>query len=159
MDNRLIIERYLKNKKDVNCAVYARQGEIFVSEPEEAFGGGVYTFEEKYIKRKTDGKGGDRRLITGELREKIRSYAKTVYKRMNISGVVRMDFLIADNKVYLCEVNTVPGSLAYYLFCERISDARTFFTHLIEEGIEEWQKKQKPVVATGVLQTSVCKRK
>ena len=159
LDDRLIIEKYLKNKKDVNCAVYAREGEIFVSEPEEAFAGGVYTFEEKYIHRKSDNKGGDRALITGELRDKIRAYTKTVYKRMNLKGVVRMDFLISEGKAYLCEVNTVPGSLAYYLFCERISDARTFFAHLLEEGILEWKKKQKQITPTGILKTSAWHRK
>ena len=48
LDDRVIIEKYLPNKKDVNCAVYARGGEIIVSEPELAFGAGVYTFEEKF---------------------------------------------------------------------------------------------------------------
>ena len=54
LDDRVIIEKYLANKQDVNCAVYMRGEEIIVSEPELAFGDGVYTFEEKYIKRMYD---------------------------------------------------------------------------------------------------------
>ena len=79
-------------------------GEIFVSEPETAFGAGVYSFEEKYIKRTADGVVGKgenftnnrgRYTLNGDLREKIRAYTKTVYKRMNLKGIVRMDFFSA----------------------------------------------------------------
>ena len=136
--------------------------EIFVSEPEESFGAGVYSFEEKYLKRKTDApltKGGGRVLTNAELREKIRAYTKTVYKRMNLRGVVRMDFLISENRVYLCEVNTVPGSLAYYLFCERISDAKTFFSDLIEDAIVSYKESEKKITTTGILRAVNLTRK
>ena len=171
LDHRLIIEKYLENKCDVNCAVYALNGEIFVSEPEEAFGSGIYSFEEKYIKRNFDGalgknekrefskKEGGRYALSAELREKIRAYTRTVYKRMNLKGAVRMDFLVSEGKAYLCEVNTVPGSLAYYLFCERISDARTFFGDLIEEAIRDEEKKRKEIITTGILKTVPTRRK
>jgi D-alanine-D-alanine ligase len=138
-----------------------RKGEICVSEAEYAFGDGVYSFEEKYIKRQSDGriggKDGGRYVLNGELRDKIRAYTKTVYKRMNLNGVVRMDFLVSGKEVYLCEVNTVPGSLAYYLFCERISDARVFFSDLIEEAI--LNKAEKKLLATGILKRVQWNRK
>ncbi len=150
LDNRVIIEKYLEDKKDVNCAACCIKGEICVSEAEEAFGDGIYSFEDKYVKRTSDGtKGGGRCALSGELREKIRAYTKTLYKRMNFKGVVRMDFLVSDNKAYLCEVNTVPGSLAYYLFCERITDARTFFSDLLEEAVQSTNEKK--VLSTGIL--------
>ena len=153
IDNRVIIEKFLLHKKDVNCAACMLGGEIVVSEVEEAASGDrVYGFEDKYIKRRQDeGKGGNRKLIDGKLRERIRSYTRTVYKRMNLCGVVRMDFLVQGDEAYLSEVNTVPGSLAYYLFCERISDARTFFCDLIDEAISSYQKNKKRVLSTGIL--------
>ena len=160
LDDRVIVEKFLEGKRDVNCAAYLREGEICVSEPEEAFGTGIYSFEEKYLKRTRDGgKSGDRVAITGELREKIRSYTRTVYKRMDLKGVVRMDYLVKDKEVYLCEVNTVPGSLAYYLFCERIIDAKRFFTDLVEEGLKEGQKPGKDTITTGILQSVKWNRK
>ena len=137
----------------MNCAAYSLNGEIITSEVETAFGEGVYSFEEKYVKRKADSKSGTREILDGDLREKIRAYTKTVYKRMNMQGVVRMDFLVSDNKAYLCEVNTVPGSLAYYLFCERISDAKTFFTDLLDEAIANADSENKRIVTTGILRS------
>ncbi len=160
LDHRIIIEKYLADKKDVNCAAYSLNGEIFVSEPETAFGEGVYSFEEKYVKRASNGvrqkgailtKEGGRYAFNNELRDKIRAYTRMIYKRMNLSGVVRMDYLVSDGKAYLCEVNTVPGSRAYYLFCERISDARTFFGELIEDALRKRGESNKKIITTGIL--------
>ncbi len=165
LDDRVIIEKYLEKKSDVNCAAYSINGEIIVSEPERAFGEGIYGFEEKYIQRSNDhgtpisSKGGTARGVSGELREKIRAYTRTVYKRMNLHGVVRMDFLVSEGKAYLCEVNTVPGSLAYYLFCERVVDARNFFTDLIEDALRRGGENKKKLVTTGVLRSVRWKSK
>ena len=159
LDDCAVVEKFLPNKKDVNCAAYSLNGEIYVSEPECAFGAGIYSFEEKYVKRTADGetaaicgKGGSRCALNGELREKIRAYTRTVYKRMNMQGIVRMDFLVSENKAYLCEVNTVPGSLAYYLFCERLTDARNLFSALLEDALARGGAQKTPV-QTGILRT------
>lgn len=157
LDDRLIIERYLTEKIDVNCAAYSVKGEIFVSQPQAAFGDGIYSFDEKYIKRKKDvGVRGEHGQTQGdslpvEIADKIRSYTKTIYKRLNMQGVVRMDYLVSGKQVYLCEVNTVPGSLAYYLFCERIMEARTFFCELLRDALER-AKMVKGTLTTGILQ-------
>ncbi len=163
LDDRVIVEKCIQNKKDVNCAAYSLNGEIYVSEPEEAFGEGVYTFEEKYVKRGQDAplspKTGRVKGVTGELRDKIRAYTKTVYKRMDLKGVVRMDFLVSGGKAYLCEVNTVPGSLAYYLFCERIFDARTFFSDLIADAMASAKSGEKKLLSTGILRSVQLRKK
>lgn len=170
LDDRLIIEKYLTEKTDVNCAAYSLNGEIFVSEPQTAFGGGIYSFEEKYIKRKKDGgapaaqgqengqTAGDGGALSAEIADKIRSYTKTVYKRLNMQGVVRMDYLISGKQVYLCEVNTVPGSLAYYLFCDRIIEARAFFCELLCDALAR-AKGAKHILTTGILQGVEWRRK
>ena len=173
LDNRLIIEKFLEEKRDVNCAVYSLNGEICVSEPENAFGKGIYSFEEKYVRRKSDGVQGkltrapaptptekEKTGLGKELREKIRTYTKTVYRRMNMQGVVRMDFLVSKDEAYLCEVNTVPGSLAYYLFCERLVEAKEFFCGLLKDAIARAEKEgEKKILTTGILQTVEWKRK
>lgn len=163
IDDRVLIERYLEDKQDVNCAAYGLNGEIIVSEAERAFGEGIYSFEEKYVKRKSDGggflqKGEGRYALNGVLREKIRAYTRKIYKRMNLRGIVRFDYLTSGEEVYLCEVNTVPGSLAYYLFCERISDAKHLFSELIEEAIRE-KSGEKKILSAGILQNIQWNRK
>lgn len=165
LDDCVLLEKYLQAKTDVNCAAYSIGGEIIVSEAECAFGEGIYTFDEKYVKRTTDApqgglneKGKGRDALNGELREKVRSYTRTLYKRMDLRGVVRMDYLCSEGKVYLCEVNTVPGSLAYYLFCERLTDARAFVCELLEEALREG-KREKKLLTTGILSRVSCGKK
>jgi D-alanine-D-alanine ligase len=163
LDCRVVVEKFLKRKSDVNCAAYLLGGEICVSEVEEAASGeGVYSFEEKYLRADGGLMNGDLRkdrgrvALNGELREKIRGYTKTLYKRMDICGVVRMDYLVSDGKAYLSEVNTVPGSLAYYLFCERISDGKRFLSDLIEEAFLQFEAEKKKVVSTGILRSGIA---
>ena len=78
---------------------------------------------------------------------------------MNLKGIVRMDFLLSQGKVYLCEVNTVPGSLAYYLFCDRVSDAKRLFTAVIEDAISTAQAQKKGILTTGILDGAPLKNK
>ena len=104
-------------------------------------------------------KAGGRVALKGNLRAQIRAYTKTVYKRMNLQGVVRMDYLVQGDKVYLCEVNTVPGWLAYYLFCDKISDARHFFEGLLAEGIRRMEQEKKKVLSTGILKSAPMAKK
>ena len=154
LDDKAIIEKYLEGKADINCAAYMRKGEIIVSEPEIASKGeGVYSFADKYLKegRQLGGKRGRNANLGKSLTQKIKSYTKTIYKKCDLFGVVRVDFLVKDDEVYLSEVNTVPGSLAYYLFCERLTDGKAFFSDLIDEAIQKASEREKLVLETEIL--------
>ena len=70
-----------------------------------------------------------------------------------MTGVVRMDFLVQGEKVYLSEINTVPGSLAYYLFCDRLSEGREFVEGLVDDAIARSAAGKKQFVKTGILDT------
>lgn len=155
LDDKVVIEKYLEEKKDVNCAAYKLNGEIYVSDAEVASSGeGIYTFSKKYLKsenkRNEGGRVENKETLPEDMVKKIRTYTKTVYKKMDLNGVVRIDYLVQGKDVYLSEVNTVPGSLAYYLFCERVTDARQFFYSLIEEALSN--REEKALLSTGILQ-------
>lgn len=145
---KLIFEPYLENKADVNCAAYRKKGEIIVSQPETAFSGGVYGFKEKYLQDKqNDGGSG---ALNAEIAEKIKAYTREIYRRAETLGVMRADFLVSDDGVFAGEINAVPGSLAYYLFCERLIDGRKFLTDLLNEPF--FGNRREPLLPeTGVL--------
>ena len=56
--------------------------------------------------------------ISDETREQIRTLAVKAFRCLGASGTSRIDFMIdMDNgNVYLNEINTIPGSLAFYLW-------------------------------------------
>lgn len=145
---KLIFEPYLENKADVNCAAYRKKGEIIVSQPETAFGGGVYGFKEKYLQDKQN--DGKKAAPGGERAREIQAYTREIYRRAETLGVMRADFLVSDDGVFAGEINAVPGSLAYYLFCERLIDGRKFLTDLLNEPF--FGNRREPLLPeTGVL--------
>ena len=80
------------------------------------------TFDSKYISNA--GKGMEslsRKIpapISDELTERIRSTTKRIFSMLDCKGVVRIDYMIdgATGMDYVCEINTIPGSFAFYLF-------------------------------------------
>lgn len=122
-DNCVIVERALQNFKEINCACVATRNGVIVSSLEQPVGWKEFlSFETKYL---TDGKmsGGGRLFpapLDSETTEQIRQLSERVYRSLDMQGVVRFDYMIDEkNKVYLNEMNTVPGSLAYYLFADK----------------------------------------
>jgi len=49
--------------------------------------------------------------------ERVREIAVGAFRAMDLKGVVRIDFILDENDgVYINEANTIPGSLAFYLW-------------------------------------------
>ena len=158
-DERVIIERALQSFREINCAVYKSGGEIIASECEEPIlNGEMLSFEDKY---KAPTKKTFPAEIDLKLAEKIKKTAKTVYERFKFSGVIRIDFLLENEEVYLNEINAVPGSLAYYLFCKSTADFGGFLSRLIEESVDDYKMSLQKTTTfqSGVLNISSCKTK
>ena len=60
-----------------------------------------------------------------------------MYQNLQADGVIRIDFLVKGNDIYLNEINTVPGSLSYYLFGDTLKD----FSKMLSECVLSAQKK------------------
>ena len=137
-DTVAIAEKYLAGCREINCAAYKRGGEIVVSECEEPLTAHkILTFRDKYI---AGGKERARNFpadIPEKCAERVKGYTKLLYRRLNLCGVVRADFLLCGEEVYFNEMNTVPGSLAYYLFSESLAGFSHMLGELIEQGIAE----------------------
>ena len=162
LDSGALVERYLEHKRDINCAAYCKGGETVLSECEEVFSEeAILSFSEKY-----EGTGARNSMLPAqipeELSEGIKDATRRIYESFSVRGVVRADFLISGNKFYFNELNTVPGSLACYLFGESLIDARDFLVSLVEEAKPECGRER---VHTGILSSPVfsgakgCKRR
>ena len=154
LDNIVLAEKYLQKKSDINCAAYRKNGEVVVSDCEEVFSDSeILTFSEKY-----EGTGERHSTfpaaIPKETSDKIKEYVKTIYTAFRIRGVVRADFLLAGKEVYFNELNTVPGSLASYLFGEKLTECRAFVCRLTEEALLQTEA-EKEVVSSGILNGNV----
>lgn len=121
IDNEVIIEEYLNDSKEYNISVLNNEGKIEVSKIEQVNKEQIFTFEEKYLKgNKKKGMANNKRKVINtplnkEVQKEIESIAKVIYKQLGASGVIRIDFLYKD-KLYVNEINSIPGSYAYYLW-------------------------------------------
>ena len=151
-DERLLVEEYLPDKRDINCAAYAAGGEIHVSECEEPLSKEeILSFREKYLAGGKTRKSTFPAVLPEGVAEQIKEYTRRIYKELNFSGMVRADYLVSGEKVYFSEMNTVPGSLSYYLFTEKFSAAGELFASLIEEAMRAAARGKKAYPSTGVL--------
>jgi D-alanine-D-alanine ligase len=129
MDENALVEAALVDFIEVNCSVLGPPIQASVCEqptPNEK----LLTFDEKYKRgaksAKSGGtKGGMASLerivpapIPSELTLQIQELSKKAFQLIGASGVVRVDFLLErdNSNLYLNEINTMPGSVAFYLW-------------------------------------------
>ncbi len=154
LDSGVLIEKYLKNKRDLNCAA-VRVGEgVRVSQIEEVFSScEILSFSEKYeeTSERTSQLPAD---VPAEIAARVGEYTRRIYTAFHGEGIVRADFLYADGEVYFNELNTVPGSLALYLFHESLTCGRELLLSLIEQTLSAPREK-KEILRTGILEQDV----
>ena len=75
----------------------------------------------------------------------IKSYAKKIFKYIGCSGVARIDFIIDKDtkKVYANEINSIPGSLSFYLFKPLGMEYRELLDKLISIAIENYKNQER----------------
>lgn len=125
---KILVEMAIKNLKEVNCSVLGDYEEAKPSECEEPVKTDeILSFNDKYI---SGGKkiGGSKSMNAGVLKlpaeiskqqkETIQNLAVKTFKVLGCSGVIRIDFMIDQDtdKIYVNEVNTIPGSLSFHLW-------------------------------------------
>lgn len=148
-DNKIIIEEAVSNLKEVNVSVLGNSDKYEVSPIEEINScSDFYSFKEKYVDgyTKTVSKSNRAKpLISKEMMEDIKKYAALTFKAIGASGVVRVDFLIDEKnlKIYVGEINTVPGALAAYLWLESKTSQSELIDDLIKIALYDNDKKNK----------------
>jgi D-alanine-D-alanine ligase len=144
-DKKLLVEKALTDFTELNCAAYVKNGDIIVSEIEKPlFKTNYFDFQSKY----TDKNGTGRELpadIDDNLAGEVKRLTRVVYEESGLSGVVRVDFLYADGRLYVNEVNTVPGSLAFYLFKNNGVGLNRLVSDMIAEAENNYMEKSKLV--------------
>lgn len=125
--DRVLIEHAVSAIREINCSVVGDADNCEASVLEEPFmNDEILSYEDKYMANsKSSGSKGMASLsrkipadISEEKSAEIRELAKKVFKALGASGVVRIDFIIDTDTdtVYVNEINTIPGSLSFYLW-------------------------------------------
>ncbi len=141
-DSKVLIEEVVSNLRELNMAVVGNKSiccDVSLLEevtPKKEF----LTFESKYLNQ--NAKKGMESLsrivpanVSKEIYETIKDYSIKIYNTLDLSGCVRIDYLLDNStgQVYLNEVNTIPGSLANYLF----KNKNFSFLNLLEKIMDD----------------------
>ena len=125
--SKILVEHAITNLREINCSVLGDENEAEASECEEPLHTkDILSYEDKYV---SNAKGGgakgmasvSRKIpadLTPEKREEVRELAVRSFKALGCNGVSRIDFMIDEDtgKLYFNEINTIPGSLSFYLW-------------------------------------------
>lgn len=123
-DRRVLVESAVMGGIEINCAVMGYGNDIITSVLEQPLSWSDFlAFEDKYLRGSEGMKSADRIIpapIGDELTEKIQELSKQAFKAVDGRGIVRIDYLVKPDagEVYLNEMNTMPGSLSFYLWRE-----------------------------------------
>lgn len=139
---RILVERAVEHLREINCAVLGDYESARPSACEEPAGADeILSYRDKYLsggKGKTGGKGGMSSLkrrcpaeIPDEMTAEVQRLAVATFQALGCSGVARVDFLNDKETggLWVNEINTIPGSLAFYLW----EAAGLSFTALLDE--------------------------
>ena len=74
--------------------------------------------------------------ISQEITEEIQRLTRKIYDLVGAKGIIRVDFIISDNKPYLLEVNTVPGMTQTSFIPQQVAAAGLNITEVLTEIIE-----------------------
>ena len=158
-DDKVVVEKLVENLMEVNISVLGNYENQELSAIEQVFSKKPFlTYEEKYTNGGKKGKLGAKfktskgmasasRVIPANLeasiKEELESTALKAFKLLKSSGVVRIDFLLDTNtnKLYINEINNIPGSLSYYLWSPMKKEFSELLDNMINIGIKDYKKR------------------
>ena len=126
--DRILIEKAITSLREINCSVLGDCDQCEASVCEEPFmNDEILSYKDKYLGNSKNGgqsKGMaslGRKIpadISAEKAQEIKDLSCKIFKAIGANGVVRIDFMIdtETDTVYANEINTIPGSLAFYLW-------------------------------------------
>ena len=161
-DTKIVVEKAVEDLIEVNCSVLGNYSYQETSAIEEVKGTKDFlTYKDKYLGNgktkgkmsgtKSQGMASAARIIPAridsKLEDEVRDISCRAFKALNMSGVVRIDFLIdkETKKVYINEPNTIPGSLAFYLWEPVGKPYSKLLDTLITLAIKDYKARHKKV--------------
>ena len=160
-EKKIVVEEMIPNLLELNCAVcgnYEYSETSLIAEMKMKHE--LLTFEDKYLSgSKGKGMKGSAKTsnsmsnsefevpanITDKMTDKIYKISKQVFRVLNLKGVCRIDYLVnrKTGEIYVNEPNTIPGSLAFYLYTPKGKDYKTLTDELIKSAIKDYKNEKR----------------
>ena len=144
-DDDVLCEKALTNFYEVNCSAMRAYGVVQSSDVDSPVTSHeLLTFEDKYI-------SGDKWCkpsidVDKDVQRAVKTMTEQIYNKLGFKGVIRVDFLVdkTNGKIYVNEINSIPGSLAYGLW-SNIYSQQEFGEILILQAVADYQRSAQLV--------------
>jgi D-alanine-D-alanine ligase len=132
-----VVEPFLEGSRDLQVAVRTfPEWQMSAVEAPTRAAGGIYSYDQKYLAWGGEVSGG-RELpatMSDDIAASVASLARRVTQVAGLRGVARIDFLEKGGDVYVNEVNTIPGSMAAYLWIDPEIPRSRLFQDMVTEA-------------------------
>lgn len=143
---RIIVEHMIEDMMEINCSVLGDADDHQSSVCEEPISKGDFlSYEEKYGGGAKAGMQASEKKIPAdipvEMSEEIRRMAGETFRVLSCHGVSRVDVMVdrKDNSIHVNEINTIPGSLSFYLW----EESGISFTQLMDRLVALALKRKR----------------
>ncbi len=137
LDQGAVIEPFLLGSRDLQVAVRTHpEWQMSAIEAPARSDGGIYSYDQKYLAWGDRASGG-RQLpasLDESLEKAIHELSRRVTEVADLRGIARIDYLENDGELVVNEVNTIPGSMAAYLWVQPPLTRRQLFEDMVAEA-------------------------
>ena len=146
-DRRVMVESAVTEGVEINCSVLGDDRGVKASVLEQPRGLEEFlTYEDKYMRGSGSMKSAERIIpapLSADQTAQIQTFARNAFLAVQGRGIARLDFLVRGEMVYLNEINTMPGSLALYLWSESGMSSGQVVDQLIKLAHEAHADKRR----------------
>ena len=137
-DKSFIIEEFI-NGTEVSCSVFSTNDQINTLPITEIISHNeFFDYDAKY-------NGLSEEITTARINSKvnktIQEISQNIYKKMNLKGVCRIDFIIMNGLIYIIEINTIPGLSSESIVPKQVRAANISLSDFFNNWIESTLNK------------------
>jgi D-alanine--D-alanine ligase len=150
-DRKIIVEEGVESPIEINCSCLGADDDVKASVCEMPVSWQEFlSFDDKYMRGNSSKgmKSAARQIpapIPDDKTAEIQALAVKAFKVLDCSGISRIDFLMEkeSKKVYVNEINTMPGSVAFYLWEPEGISFKDLIGRLISLALKKNEERNK----------------
>ncbi|MEO8394988.1 MAG: D-alanine--D-alanine ligase family protein, partial [Chloroflexota bacterium] len=149
LDRHILVESAVTHCVEINCSVLGDARGMQASVLEQPLSvSGTLTYEDKYLGGTKGMKSADRIIpapLEDDLTKRIQEMAIAAFRAIDGRGITRIDFLVRPDsgEIFLNEMNTMPGSLSFYLWEPSGTKPRDLVQRLVQLGQDAYAEKRR----------------
>ncbi|MBU1558027.1 D-alanine--D-alanine ligase [Patescibacteria group bacterium] len=152
-DTQIVVENSVENIADLTCAVLSDGSEVVISEVQESVfeSSDLFDYSVKYLEDggAQTGNAESNLIIPANISnkqtEQIKEYSRRIFKEIEASGTIRVDFLLnkKTGELFANEINTLPGTLYHHLWKKTGYPINEVLEKMLMHGYVKWKESQE----------------